>query len=464
MTHNKLLLQFLLIAIIIKLIAIFYTKLDLFGDEAQYWIWSKNLAWGYYSKPPLLAWVVGLYTLLIGNSFISIKLIPISIYFFSSFLIYFLSFALFKKKDLAIISAGSFYLLPSVTISSFLLSTDVVLIFFWILSLIFLIRTRENPSKINIIITGLCVGLSFLAKYAAVYFLISFVIFILIDKKTLIVFLKNKINTLIFIFSISIVLLPNIFWNKRNDWITFSHTSDNANLGKLNINFIQGLEFLISQSIMLGPLLVIFFIIFYKKVKYNYQTKFLLSFSLPVFLIVLVESVLVRANANWAAVGIIPMFILMVSYVYKNSKSLLFYNNILNFCFCLIFFCLVAFMPNIKVFDRINGISEFSEILDKNYLKQKNYLVVDDRLIYSNLKYKFRDSNLIIYTPHKPNTKIMNHFDIVSPLDESFNKNFIFVGNINEINYLKNNKKIKLLNEINVLFTKLPIKIYEISF
>ena len=44
----------------IKLIAIYLTNFDLFGDEAQYWVWSKNVDFGYYSKPPLLAWIIGL--------------------------------------------------------------------------------------------------------------------------------------------------------------------------------------------------------------------------------------------------------------------------------------------------------------------------------------------------------------------------------------------------------------------
>ena len=30
---------------------------DLFVDEAQYWFWGRELAWGYYSKPPLIGWI-----------------------------------------------------------------------------------------------------------------------------------------------------------------------------------------------------------------------------------------------------------------------------------------------------------------------------------------------------------------------------------------------------------------------
>ena len=31
---------------------------DLFVDDAQYWFWGQELAWGYYSKPPLIGWIL----------------------------------------------------------------------------------------------------------------------------------------------------------------------------------------------------------------------------------------------------------------------------------------------------------------------------------------------------------------------------------------------------------------------
>src|ERR1700741_3441861 len=47
---------------------------DLFPDEAQYWVWSQNLALGYYSKPPLVAWLIALTTGLLGNSEFAVRL------------------------------------------------------------------------------------------------------------------------------------------------------------------------------------------------------------------------------------------------------------------------------------------------------------------------------------------------------------------------------------------------------
>src|SRR5579863_4914745 len=40
---------------------------DLYPDEAQYWLWSLKPDWGYYSKPPLIAWLIAGSTWLAGS-------------------------------------------------------------------------------------------------------------------------------------------------------------------------------------------------------------------------------------------------------------------------------------------------------------------------------------------------------------------------------------------------------------
>ena len=187
---------FLFFSITIKIIAINTTNFDLFGDEAQYWLWSQKLDFGYYSKPPLLPWYISFFTYIFGSSFEILKFIPIFSYFLTSYVIYLLCYELYGDSKLAFFSCISFYLLPSVSISSFLLSTDIILVFFWSLSLLFLLRLRKNQSFKNFILLGIFLGLSFLAKYAAIYFLVSLLFFILIDKKIRNIFTIQIYNSL----------------------------------------------------------------------------------------------------------------------------------------------------------------------------------------------------------------------------------------------------------------------------
>ena len=46
---------------------------DLFFDEAQYWSWSRDLAFGYFSKPPLLAWLIAAVTHVCGDAEICVR-------------------------------------------------------------------------------------------------------------------------------------------------------------------------------------------------------------------------------------------------------------------------------------------------------------------------------------------------------------------------------------------------------
>ena len=54
--------------LVIRLLALYFAKTDLFFDEAQYWSWSRDLAFGYFSKPPLIAWLIRLATEICGDA------------------------------------------------------------------------------------------------------------------------------------------------------------------------------------------------------------------------------------------------------------------------------------------------------------------------------------------------------------------------------------------------------------
>ena len=316
---NKTVYFSIVILLIFKLTAIYFTQFSLYGDEAQYWLWSKSLDLGYYSKPPLLAWFLSIHTFFLGDSFFSLKIFPIVIYLFISLGIYRLCMGLSFSKHNSILCSGTFLIIPAASLSSFLISTDLLLLLFWSLAMGKLLEIRFNNSTLNFFLLGLFLGLAFLAKYAAVYFIISLILLIKKKKKTLNIFKKNSFKIFIFFMTFIFVIFPNIYWNINNGWVTLSHTSDNANLGNLKLNFYEPLKFIFSQIIMLGPIIVFSFMVFFKNFNLDFENKFLLIFSTPIILIVLIESFLVRANANWAAPALISIFILLFRLVtFKN--------------------------------------------------------------------------------------------------------------------------------------------------
>ena len=451
--------------LIIKFISIYLTNFDLFGDEAQYWLWSKNLDFGYFSKPPLLPGIIALVCSFFGNSFFVIKMISVLMYCLNSYVIFLISKKLYKNLDLALLTATSFFLMPAVSVSSFLVSTDIILVLFWSLALLQTLIIKEKPSILNFILLGVFVGLAFLAKYAAIYFIVS-IIFLLFEKTMKNIFFKNKLFFLSFILTFIVIIAPNIIWNMNNNWVTFEHTADNAALDRSGLHFTESLKFVGSQIIMVGPLIFLFFIFgFVKNIINDFNTRFLLIFSLPVFVIMLFESFLVRANANWAAVSLISFLILFVHITFKYSKKLIFINNIANFFFGLCFFFLIGIGAPYGPFNKISGISSFANsLIARNNLGQINNLVISDRMLFSNLSYFFYNSEIQMYVSFGPNMRWGHHFQITNPLPADFHNNFIFLGYVEEIGYLRNKHTINLVDIKTVPFNKEPIKIYEIVF
>jgi len=457
---NKILGLAIFLLIVFKIIAIYFTEFSLYGDEAQYWLWSQTLDLGYYSKPPLLAWFLGGYSILFGDSFVSLKIFPIVIYFFISYAVYKLCLNLSFDEKKAKLCALSFLIIPAASLSSFLISTDLLLLLFWVISMVVLLKIIKTNLTINFFLLGLVLGLGFLAKYAAIYFLLSLLLLLFLDKTSFKSFRNNPLGVLIFLLSFVVVLLPNILWNFNNGWVTFSHTSDNANLQNLNLNFYEPIKFFGSQILMVGPLLFIFVIFFLKNFRLDYENKFLLIFSLPIIFIVLVESFLVRANANWAAPALISVFVFLFRLV--NKSSVLKINFIFNYLIAFLLFSSILSSSDNKVFERITGVGKFSNNLS-DIIKEKD-IVVSDRIIFSNIAYQLRNKENLILMPHKTGTSITNHFQMSSALSIDRKNDFFLLGDLSNISYLSNRKKSKLIKEFDVPFSSEPLKLYEIYF
>ena len=60
--------------LLFRLLYAWFVPLDLVHDEAYYWDWSRQLDYGYFSKPPMIAWLIGLSTSLGGASTFVVRL------------------------------------------------------------------------------------------------------------------------------------------------------------------------------------------------------------------------------------------------------------------------------------------------------------------------------------------------------------------------------------------------------
>jgi 4-amino-4-deoxy-L-arabinose transferase-like glycosyltransferase len=56
----------ILILAVCRILYLAFVPIELAADEAYYWDWSRQLDWGYYSKPPMIAWIAAMSTAIGG--------------------------------------------------------------------------------------------------------------------------------------------------------------------------------------------------------------------------------------------------------------------------------------------------------------------------------------------------------------------------------------------------------------
>ena len=83
---------------------------------------------------------------------------------------------------------------------------------------------------------------------------------------------------------------------------------------------------------------------------------------------------------------------------------------------------------------------------------------------FSNISYKVRDKETIIFMPYKTNSPIKNHFQISSPLSSDHEDDFFLIGDLNDVSYLSKKYQENLIKELNVTFSSSQLSLYEIIF
>lgn len=303
--------------------ALYLSNTELFFDEAQYWSWSEELDFGYYSKPPLIAWLIRAATELCGGSEFCIRLPSPIVHAGTSIVIFWLGRKLFDART-GFWAALVYATLPGVAFSSGLISTDVPLLFFWALALLALVFMMQEQSWGAAIVLGLALGLGMLAKYAMIYFLICLALYGLWSGEWRRLIANPRIYAAVGI--AALVMLPNVLWNLQNKFATLSHTADNAKWGGSMFNLSSALEFFASQTGVFGVILFGALLAASWRLRHGATSvqKLLICFSLPVIALITVQAFLSRAHANWAAVAYIAATLLVTAELLRANARPLF--------------------------------------------------------------------------------------------------------------------------------------------
>ncbi|MBI4825821.1 MAG: glycosyltransferase family 39 protein [Nitrospirae bacterium] len=317
--------------------------LDLSPDEAHYWEWARRLDMSYYSKGPMIAWLIGATTWMMGDSLLGVRFFAPLFLGFSSIFVYLLTMDLFhndeKKEIKACVTALLIQLTPLFSAYGILMTIDSPFIFFWTLSLYLFWKAvsgqgiGNNPPTPPLekggkggfeessgwvwILLGISIGLGLLTKYTMAFFYICGFFFLIFSKEERRWF-SRKEPYIALIVSL-LVFSPVIIWNAGHDWVTLKHTAGQAHISEgFKISLKYFFDFIGSQLGVISPL--VFLMMMYGAVKNRWSFKavqnlrFLFWFWFPVLAFFLIKSLQGKVQANWAMHAYITAFIASADY------------------------------------------------------------------------------------------------------------------------------------------------------
>ena len=296
---------------IVRIAGLAVSAVDLYFDESQYFAWSQELAFGYFSKPPLIAWVIAGADAVCGPGEACLRAPAPLFHLGLSLLVYAIARRLYGDR-VAFFAGLTAILAPGIVFSTRIISTDVPLLFFWGAALYAFVRLRAGGGYGWSLLLAVAFGLGLLSKYAMIYFAGCVLVAGLVDRDSRALLASARLWAGLVLGLL--FLVPNLLWNLHHGFATFAHTGDNiAGRGAL-FDVAGGLEFLAAQFGVGGPVVMAGLIVLVARLRAPFVTaddRTMLAFSVPVLALLILFAFVTRANGNWAAPAFVAAFVVV---------------------------------------------------------------------------------------------------------------------------------------------------------
>lgn len=295
---------------------ILHGPLNLSPDEAYYWEWSRRLEAGYYSKGPVIAYLIRAGTLLFGETPLGVRFFAPVLSLLTSLLIYRMGSLLYDEET-GIYASALFQIIPLFAAFGILMTIDAPFVFFWALGMVLFARALALRSLAEWMLAGIAIGLGVLTKFTMVFFYVSALLLMLASREE-----RPELATprpyLAFITSL-LPLAPLVLWNMDNGFVTFRHNLAHAQLGE-GLRFTPGYlaQFIGSQAGVVSPLL--FALLLYSAFALRREDRFSFWFFCPTFIFFLLKSALGKVQANWAMAAYVSALLPFSTLCLKDFK------------------------------------------------------------------------------------------------------------------------------------------------
>ncbi len=425
-------------ATFIKLLFTLASPLSLFTEEAQYWLWSQNLDWSYYSKPVMIALTNFISTAILGNTETGVRINALIFTFLMGPLMFRFTWEMYKNAKTAFYSSVILLVLPHFHLNSLFYMTDTPLAFFWLLSMYLVWKAVETNMLKYWVLAGCAVGLGFLSKFVAALIFPVLIIYLYRYRRQQLTSSNFLWFTLVFL----LFTIPVVIWNIKYDFVTLRHvgTLGGATGVKHDVPVSAAIrylgEYVGGQLGINSPFLVFLMVaalIYYFRKK-DEQAVFLGLPAIVAFSGFLLVALQKRVEVNWPTFAYLTLPSLMAAYITEKKwfKSAAILAGITGFLLLVGTFPQLVdplgfkklMSPKKDPFVRLAGHeevgAEISRLISERALA--NYFIFSDSYHHA--------SEAAFYTEGNPQTycinlgRRMNQFDLWPGIEQFENKGY----------------------------------------
>ncbi|MCD6190421.1 MAG: glycosyltransferase family 39 protein, partial [Sulfurimonas sp.] len=319
--EHSLFLYFILFVALLRLLLAPLVGLGV--DEAHYLLYALNLDLSYFDHPPLVGWIQYVFISVFGDEEFGARVAAILIGFFTSIFIYKLIYDINKNAKTAFIAVLALHASFLFNALFIMLMPDTLL-FLLILPVIFTVIELEKRNSYTMwILLGILLGLSGLAKYTAILFLIPIILYFLVKKRYDLLFSIKIIPAVIVAL---LIVFPVIVWNIQNDWASLAYQSNHV-VGSNTIKWNGFIQSLGAQIGAYNPFLVpLAFYGLYRALRSQNNTLFLSGlFGLTLIIFFTYASLYKTALPHWSALFYLLFIPIGAFYIIDSWKKYLYF-------------------------------------------------------------------------------------------------------------------------------------------
>jgi 4-amino-4-deoxy-L-arabinose transferase-like glycosyltransferase len=356
---------------------LYINALNLAPQEAYYWNYSRHLALSYLDHPPMLAYMIYLFTGIGGQSEFFVRLGCVLLASGLTYVVYLTAKTLFDAR----VGFFSAVLLNSVLVffvGSMIATPDTPMMFFWGLSLLLFSKLVVTQEKKWWYLLGIGTGLALLSKYTAVFIILSVFLFLVFSKENRRWLLTKE--PYLALVSAMMVFSPVIIWNAKNHWASFLFQSSRrvGELGSFSAsNFFGylGAQIGVVSPLLFGGLLYAVVksgILGFREKNQRFLLCFFWSFPLVGFFTLVATHYWVKMN--WITAAYLPASIAAVALYFEfqsRGRTWIRTYGILALIVSLIFVLVALILPVVKSIpvssslDTISGWRQLAQRVEK---------------------------------------------------------------------------------------------------